>query len=114
MQQNTGKLVKLDISPFTKEEYAEKILEGKKVKYYDTYLEGLLDKHYETYFEYKNELYKILDCNSEEEDADIFVSKSCKDGTIDFITRYYDGGCGFSEALGYALDNLDKENLSKQ
>jgi len=39
------------------------------------------------------------------EDSDsIFKSSENEDGTIDFEVKYYNGGCGFSEALDYALE----------
>jgi len=35
----------------------------------------------------------------------IFESSINKDGSIDFQVKYYNGGCGFSEALGCAIKN---------
>lgn len=38
-----------------------------------------------------------------EDDSDIFESTKNEDGTIDFQVKYYNGGCGFGEALEDAL-----------
>tara|TARA_R110002049_G_scaffold143473_3_gene305578 strand:+ start:131 stop:400 length:270 start_codon:yes stop_codon:yes gene_type:complete len=35
--------------------------------------------------------------------SDIFTSSKNDDGSINFEVKYYDGGCGFSEAIDYAL-----------
>lgn len=35
---------------------------------------------------------------------DIFRSKKNVDGTIDFEVKYYNGGCGFDEAIREALE----------
>ena len=37
--------------------------------------------------------------------ADIFNSSKNKDGSISFEVKYYNGGCGFYEAIEKALSN---------
>lgn len=37
--------------------------------------------------------------------GDLFKSNQTADGTIDFEVKYYNGGCGFNEAIDYSLDN---------
>tara|TARA_R110000824_G_C15048812_1_gene661209 strand:- start:601 stop:873 length:273 start_codon:yes stop_codon:yes gene_type:complete len=39
-----------------------------------------------------------------DECEDIFESVKNPDGTIDFQVKYYDGGCGFNEAIENALE----------
>ncbi len=41
-----------------------------------------------------------------EDNDDIFESSLNEDGSIDFQVKYYNGGCGFSEALDYAIKKL--------
>ena len=48
------------------------------------------------------EVYEI-ERNEYEDGDDIFESSKNKDGSIDFQVKYYNGGCGFQEALSYAL-----------
>lgn len=48
------------------------------------------------------EVYEIERTEYEDSD-DIFESSKNDDGTIDFQVKYYNGGCGFGEALEYAL-----------
>lgn len=74
--------------------------------FYDSYTEMLLDQYYEKYILYNNNLYLIEE--KEEIDAynDIFTSHKIDDKTIQFEVKYYNGGCGFSEAIDYALENI--------
>ena len=40
--------------------------------------------------------------------ADIFNASKNEDGTIDFLLRYYNGGCSFDEALNTAINKMNK------
>ncbi len=40
--------------------------------------------------------------------ADIFNASKNEDGTIDFLLRYYNGGCSFNEALTTAINKMNK------
>ena len=46
-----------------------------------------------------------IERNQFEDNDDIFESSKNEDGTIDFQVKYYNGGCGFGEAIEYALKN---------
>ena len=35
----------------------------------------------------------------------VFQATKNEDGSYDFVVKYYNGGCGFSEAIEYALEN---------
>jgi hypothetical protein len=73
-------------------------------KYYDTYEEMLLDEFYKEYILIDNELYTT---NRKDVgiDSSLFTSKINEDGTIDYEVLYYNGGCGFTEAIEEALKN---------
>lgn len=49
-------------------------------------------------------IYEVEETRFEPYD-DIFESSKNEDGSINFEVKYYNGGCGFQEAIGYALDN---------
>ena len=75
--------------------------------YYEDYVEYLRTE-IDTHFVYKDELYEI----TEEEDLsddDIFEANKNPDGTINFIVQYYNGSCGFHEAIQRSLDKLNEE-----
>lgn len=43
------------------------------------------------------------------EDDDIFELTKNEDGTYSYLLRYYNGGCGFEEALETAYDNMKEK-----
>jgi len=46
-------------------------------------------------------------------DDDIYELTKNKDGTYSYVLRYYNGGCGFDEALETACENI-KEEVKKE
>ena len=70
--------------------------------YYDDKAEHFNDEFQSTAIEINGEVYDIVR-NEYEDSGDIFESSKNKDGTIDFEVKYYNGGCGFGEALEEAL-----------
>lgn len=43
------------------------------------------------------------------EDSDIFEMQKNPDGTLGFVVQYYDGGCGFEEAIETAHKRMSNE-----
>ena len=77
--------------------------------YYESKRECFNDKYANTAIEIDGTVYAVA--RNEYDDCDgIFESIKNKDGSIDFHVRYYNGGCGFSEALEEAL----KQQLNNQ
>lgn len=76
-------------------------------EYYDTYKEFFYD-HFddEQYVIYKNDIYEVME-NKRTYD-DIFIANRNEDGIVSYVTSYYNGGCGYYEAIEECLDNLDK------
>tara|TARA_R110000764_G_scaffold10764_6_gene32846 strand:- start:552 stop:857 length:306 start_codon:yes stop_codon:yes gene_type:complete len=70
--------------------------------YYDDKTEYFNDEFRDVAIEIDGQVYSIVR-NEYEDSDDIFESTKNKDGTIDFQVKYYNGGCGFGEALEYAL-----------
>lgn len=91
------------------EDQCKRILENEKNKifdgYYSSYKEMLLDEFYQEYIEYDNILYLVVEKKNVEPDGDIFMMSEHSDRTISFEVRYYNGGCGFNEAIEYAFEN---------
>lgn len=78
-----------------------------KPEYLDTYKECI---KYETekYVIVDNNIYEIIQDKDVDDYGDIFEATENIDGTIDYTLRYYNGGCGFPEAIEYALNKLNK------
>jgi len=76
---------------------------------YDHAVECLLDQHHREYAVHNDKIYEVHIEEQDPDPNDIFNATHDPDGTINFVIRYYNGGCGFNEAIGYALDGLDKE-----
>jgi len=93
------------------EEQCKKLLEEKMLQevilpdYYDSYAEMLLDEFYNEYYVYNDMLYSMCR-ESIDSDGDIFNANEEENETINFEVRYYNGGCGFNEAIERAVKNI--------
>ena len=100
----------------TLEETAKDIVEfqGDKLEtYHNNYIDALNDYQYKEYVVLNDKIYKVEMKEFDGED-DIFESKLNADGSISFELRYYNGGCGFDEAIKEATKNIeiiDKNNI---
>lgn len=107
-EHHTGKLIPVKIEK-SLEETCKQICEDAGFlldEFYTTWKENLRDNLYEEYFIYKDVLYRIE--SKEHPDDDYMVEASeYGDGTINFQIRFYNGSCGFDEALEDAMDKLD-------
>lgn len=59
------------------------------------------------YLVYHGEVYDLTDWKDLAY-GDIFEATENADGSISYFVQFYNGGCGLEEAIGYALDNLEK------
>lgn len=73
------------------------------LEYYDSYVEKLCDCFYQEYIEVNEELYQVIEKEDLDMEYDVFESNKNSDETIDFHVMYYNGGCGFAQAIEYAL-----------
>lgn len=71
----------------------------------DSYRERLDDDGYREYFITDNMVYKA-EYEKKDASADIFKATKNEDGTINFETKFYNGGCSFNEALEEALKKI--------
>jgi hypothetical protein len=68
-------------------------------------LEYFKDAFYESKIEIEGVVYNI-----EGEDLsyeDIFEAKQMSNGEIHYLLKYHNGGCGFHDALEYAIKNME-------
>lgn len=106
----TGKLRKIDkLDTETPEtwckEYCEQNGFDELDKYYETWADYFSEMFSDEFIVHKNDIYKIIKKSRLGED-DIFYANKDDRGCIDFVLSYYNGGCGFSEAIEEALNNL--------
>lgn len=74
---------------------------GKTLAEFDSDADDIYDHYYKA-VEIDGMVYTV-EKESYELNDDIFESKKNDDGTIDFEVKYYNGGCGFNEAIDEAL-----------
>lgn len=103
-----GKLKKVErINNEILEDQCKRLLNNIELdSFYDSYAEMLIDEYYDRYIIHNKELYAIEEKEYIDPDCDVFNSQKINDEVIQFEVKYYNGGCGFSEAIGYALKNM--------
>ena len=107
-EHKVGQLVPIDFDGTIEEKCKHVVTEltvFKKEAYHHSYKDVLEDGGYRAYYIGDNEVYQIVNNESFEDDTSIFKAVQNNDGTIDYEVRFYNGGCGFNEALDYAMKN---------
>lgn len=66
------------------------------------------DEMDEQYVITEDKIYGVLKSEEIDPNYDIFKASRNEDGTINFEVKYYNGGCGFGEAIGRALKKMEK------
>lgn len=106
---NTGKLIPLVLDGVTEEERAEeacKFFGYEKSDYQESWKECLMEDGYNTLYMNNGVVYRIFNERGGGGE-DIFKAKRNEDGTIDYVTQFYNGGCGLEEALDEALKRME-------
>lgn len=109
-----GKLRPVAKGPIPVEDYVRELCKDKEIPYYyESQLEYVLGEFDEEYYFHKDTctLYKIED-RKDVEDSDIFELERNPDGTLSYLTSFYNGGCSFGEALDYAFEKLSKKRYN--
>lgn len=112
--QYRGKLIKLKkLNNETLEQQSERICKEnylyERPCYYRNWGEYLTGELYERYYINNNNLY-VIESEQVDPEYDIFNASLNKNGEIEFEVKYYNGGCGFNEALDEAMNNLKTGN----
>ena len=76
--------------------------------YYDDWIERLQDLNDNEFVVCSNCIYHVIS-DKEISGGDIFNAERNLDGTISYVLSYYNGGCGFEEAIETALERLGGE-----
>lgn len=106
-ESRVGKLKKLDVDV---NKFIEEFIGDVEIpNYYDTKMEYFRDEYYEKFIIHGGVLYEVIEDTSFDAEIDIFEATE-KDGIISYTLQYYNGGCSYDEAIGYALDKLNKKD----
>lgn len=90
------------------ESQCKRILNNNKLPVYcDSYQEMLLDELYEKFIIYNDVLYSVLKTEIDPEEY-MSIASVNENGDINFEVKYYNGGCGFNEAIEEALEKVLK------
>ena len=87
----------------TKEEIVKEYLKGGSFE--DCEVEGLFEELEDKYIELAGKIFSIKDERFMDEE-DIYSMSKNEDGTYSYLTRFYNGGCGFGESLQDAYLNV--------
>jgi hypothetical protein len=100
-----GVLKRLErVAEETLEEQCKRLLDGKDLPdYFDSYAEFIVDEKYHEITIQNGSVYRV-EKEDVDPDGDIFKSTINENGDIEFEVRYYNGGCGFEEALEEAMN----------
>lgn len=106
---HTGELMKVDkLDSQTPEEWCEEYCKQNEIEsldFYDTWEECFNSEFSEEFITHKNDIYRILR-DTECSGNDIFYASEDSPKKINYVLSYHNGGCGFSEALTEALNNM--------
>lgn len=72
--------------------------------YFSSWEEMLNEELYNRYVVANENIYKVIEKLDKQYHHDIFNATNNKDGTYDYEVMYYNGNCGFSEAIENALN----------
>lgn len=88
----------------TLEDQCKRLLDNKDLpSYHDTYAEFITDEHYQKIVVVNGEVYQV-EKEMLDGDSDIFRASLIDNENIEFEVKYYNGGCGFDEAIEEALN----------
>jgi hypothetical protein len=75
-------------------------------------IEALQDLYYQEYVLIEGKLYKVETETNQAYTPDIFNASQNEDGTITFELQYYNGGCGFLEAMETAVTRIANKAIN--
>lgn len=103
-----GKLRRIECD--SQNEFAADIMKdkGEIPNYYDNPLKWMIDEYGDRYVSTPKGLYEIIDHKELDSNDDINDLKENEDGTIDFISRFYNGGTYLGEMLQEGLKKLGR------
>jgi hypothetical protein len=93
------------------EDLAKRLLENRNIvyeDYYDSYGACLTDNFPELIVIVDGKIYEY-EVTEIDPYADISNATMNPDGTIDFEVKYYNGSCGFGEAIEKAINKMNKD-----
>lgn len=103
---HVGKLKPLLSNISDMESKCQEILDNlghKRLDYFETAKEQVLDELYETHYISGDTIYGVYDESLGYQN--VYHATTDSDGVISYVVSYYNGSCGFQEALDEAIEN---------
>jgi hypothetical protein len=108
----TGILVPVDLCGRSLEDFCRWYLRDqayvKDIDGYDNWTE-FMESERDDFVIIEGVIYTIKEFISKGTDENIFIADKQYNGNIKFMLQYYNGGCGFQEALGCAMKNMKEK-----
>lgn len=116
VETHIGRLCKVDKAETESiESWCEKYCQqngfGHLEEFYDTWEECFREMEYDKYIITNNNIYRIIEDKEFTDCEDIFEAHQNELGQIEYCLSYYNGGCGFSEAIENALKNMKTDQV---
>jgi hypothetical protein len=90
----------------TLEEQCKRLMDNKELpSYFDSYEEYFVDENYQKITIQNGVVYRV-EKEEVDPDSDIFKARINENNDIEFEVRYYNGGCGFDEAIEEAVKSI--------
>lgn len=114
---HVGKLVPVDLQGLTLEEMCKKICQEwgctEIDSFNDSWEEQLKSDSYERYFIVDGIIYFLQDHTEDEPDGHFMNMRRESDGTINFVTQFYNGGTCLSEMVEDGISEMNKNNTNE-
>lgn len=108
METHVGKFEKVNLQGLSVEDWCASVCSFLGIPlddYNKNYTDAFLDAFYREYIVVNHVLYRIVEDNEIGEDY-ISIIQPSSDGTYSYVLQFYNGGCGFFEALEEEISRL--------
>lgn len=103
-----GTIKKINLWDKTAEQWAEDYCKKagiEKASYTSNWVEQLIDEEHDKIIRFNSDLYETIEKYKVDEEDDIMFAEENKDWTVNFEVKYYNGWCGFEEAIQKAIED---------
>lgn len=100
-----GKIKNTGLSP---EEFLALSDDPEIPKWCSNAIEAIQERYYKTHIILGGLVYEVTQIKKTNYD-DIFEMNPSGDGEFEFLLKYYNGGCGFDEAMEAAYENMKED-----
>jgi len=107
-EKHSGKIIKVSLENESIRDSMVRIMDRDDIKYRPEYPSYDFADSYENYFVAGDSLYQIIEDVSDDIEDSFTNLTNNPDGSISYVTQFYNGGNGLSEMLEEAITKLQK------